>query len=154
MTGTPTLTDFPIGTELSGPTRVVTAERMQRYGDGLLSAAAGEEIHVGANIHTDEEYARSQGLEYAIADGMLSTNWVSSMLVRSFGAAYLTNGQLQTKFIKPVRVGIELRARGRVSAHKAIDESTTRVDLDIWTEDADETALVVGTASVTLTTVS
>jgi 3-hydroxybutyryl-CoA dehydratase len=152
MIAAPSLTDFPIGTELSGPTRVVTAERMQRYGDGLLSAAAGEEIHVGANIHTNEEYARSQGLEYAIADGMLSTNWVSSMLVRSFGAAYLTTGQLQTKFIKPVRVGIELRACGRVTAQTAIDDGATRIDLEIWTEDADRTKLVVGTAAVTLTT--
>jgi 3-hydroxybutyryl-CoA dehydratase len=152
MTGVPTLTDFPIGTELSGPMRVVSAERMQRYGDGLLSAAAGEEIHVGANIHTDEEYARSQGLEYAIADGMLSTNWLSSMLVRSFGAEYLTNGELQTKFIKPVRVGIELQARGRVTAQTARDDGTTRVELEIWTEDADGMQLVVGSASVTLTT--
>jgi hypothetical protein len=147
MTGSLSLADFPPGTELTGPLRLVSAERMQRYGDGLLSAAAGEEIHVGANIHTNEHYARSQGLEYAIADGMLSTNWLSSMLVRSFGAAYLESGELRTKFIAPVRVGIELQARGRVTAHVHTEDGT-RVDLDVWTEDTSGTRLVVGSASV------
>jgi 3-hydroxybutyryl-CoA dehydratase len=143
-------TQYPVGTELEGPARIVTPERMQAYGDGLLSAAAGEEIHVGSNIHTDEEYARGQGLETAIADGMLSTNWLSSMLVRAFGTPYLENGELRTKFIKPVLVGIELRARGRVSGTRPTDDGSTRVELDVWTEDADGTRLVDGFAAVTL----
>ena len=52
----------------------------------MSSAASGELAQVGANIHTDDEYAKSQGLPGVIADGMIMANWCSSMLVERFGA--------------------------------------------------------------------
>ena len=55
----------------------MTAERIEWYDSAMLSAAKGELAQVGANIHTDEDYARSQGLTAVIADGMIMTNWCS-----------------------------------------------------------------------------
>ena len=52
---------FKVGAELRGPARVVTAERIEWYDSAMLSAAKGELAQVGANIHTDDDYARSAG---------------------------------------------------------------------------------------------
>ena len=80
-----------VGSEIEGPVRVVTPERIEWYDSAMLSAAKGELARVAVNIHTDEEYAKTQGLTGIIADGMISTNWISSMLLQRFGMAYLEN---------------------------------------------------------------
>ena len=54
--------DFEVGAEIAGPVRVMTAERIEWYDSAMLSAAKGELAQVGVNIHTDDDYAKSQGL--------------------------------------------------------------------------------------------
>jgi hypothetical protein len=137
-----------VGTVLEGPERVVTPERLRWYGNGLLSSAADQLVEVGSNIHTDAEYALTQGFTFAVADGMLSTNYLSMMLTRAFGTAYIENGELRTRFVKPVPVGVQLKARGRVTSAEPVGESATRYELDVWTEDADGVTFVVGSASI------
>jgi 3-hydroxybutyryl-CoA dehydratase len=137
-----------VGAELSGPDRIVTHERLNSYGDGLLSSAADKRVRVGANIHTDEEYARNQGLYAPIVDGMLSTNYISSMLVRAFGRAYVETGELRTKFIKPVPVDTFLRTRARVTAREELENRGVRYELDVWTENGDGLQMVVGDAII------
>ena len=68
------------GDQIVGPTRPFSQERIGWYSIGMLSAAMGSLQPVQHNIHTDDEYARSQGLPAAIADGMHSTNWLSAMM--------------------------------------------------------------------------
>ena len=94
-----------VGAEITGPARLMTAERIEWYDSAMLSAAKGTLAQVGSNIHTDEAYARSQGLPAIIADGMIMANWCSSMLIEHFGLAYVERGELRTKFIKPVPSG-------------------------------------------------
>lgn len=137
-----------VGAQLVGPERVVTAERLRWYGDGLLTAAAGKRTFVGSNIHTDEEYAREQGLSAPIADGMLSTNWISAMLLRCFGHSYLATGELRTKYVKPVPVGTTVRVLGLVRDRSITDRGRVRYELDVWTEDGDGTKLVDGEAAI------
>ena len=72
-----TKASFEVGAEIRGPARVMTAERIEWYDSAMLSAASGELAQVGSNIHTDEDYARTQGLTAVIADGMIMTNWCS-----------------------------------------------------------------------------
>jgi len=139
---------FDVGAELAGPEVVVDAARLAAYGDGLLSSAAGQAVKVGANIHTDVELARSQGLAAPIADGMLSTNYLSSMLTRAFGRFYLENGELRTKFIKPVPVDTLLRVRGRVRAREDLGDGRVRYELDVWTENGEGVKVVDGDAAV------
>ena len=76
---------FQVGDELVGPVRAITAQRIEWYDSAMLSAATNELRQVGSNIHTDEEFARSEGFPTANADGMIMTNWCSEMLVRAFG---------------------------------------------------------------------
>lgn len=139
---------WDIGDELPGFERVVTAERLVWYGDGLLTSAAGQRTRVGSNIHTDEEFARRQGLPAAIADGMLATNWISSMLFSQFHADYLTNGQLRTKYIKPTLVGTKVRVRGKVRNRVQLGAERIRLELEVWTEDTAGVKLTDGDATV------
>jgi acyl dehydratase len=82
----------------------MTAERMRWYSEGLHTAVStsGRVVAAAVNIHTDDEFARSRGLPGRLADGMISTNWLSALLVDAFGDGFLRGGALQTKFIRPI----------------------------------------------------
>lgn len=145
---TPAPRDLAVGTEITGPVRLMTAERIEWYDSAMLSAATGTLAQVGSNIHTDEAYARSQGLPAIIADGMIMANWVSSMLVEHFGMAYVGHGELRTKFIKPVLLGMSVVCRGRVQSIERGAEGGQTCMLDVWCEDEHGTKVVDGHARV------
>jgi 3-hydroxybutyryl-CoA dehydratase len=137
-----------VGAEITGPVRVVTAERIEWYDSAMLSAASGELAQVGSNIHTDDAYAKSQGLPGIIADGMIMANWCSSMLVERFGMDYLERGELRTKFIKPVLLGATVFVRGRVLAVERGADGGRVCKLDVWCEDENGTKVVDGDARI------
>lgn len=137
-----------VGEDLSGPEIKVTPHRLQVYGDGLLTSAAGIRATVGANIHTDVELARKEGLSAPVVDGMLSVNYLSSMLVRAFGQAYLEHGHLRAKFIKPVYVDQVVRPRGVVRETVDGEQGRTKHLIDVWVETAEGVKVLDGDASV------
>ncbi len=148
MTAANAATTLAVGTEISGPVRVMTAERIQWYDSAMLSAAKGELARVTVNIHTDDDYARSQGLPAIIADGMISTNWCSEMLIDRFGIDYVEHGELRTKFIKPILLGVTVHVRGKVTAADPQKGGSVVYALDVWCEDDDGVKLTVGDAKV------
>ena len=103
------------GQELPRRQRAMTAERMRWHCDGLESALAGYPVSSGPNIHTDDDLARANGLPGRVADGMISTNWLSGVLLEAFGDGYLRHGTLRTRYLRPVFVDTDLTAvvRGR-----------------------------------------
>jgi acyl dehydratase len=141
-------TRLEVGAELTGPIRRVTPERIQWYDSAMLSAATNELRRVGSNIHTDDEYAKSQGFTVANADGMIMTNWCSEMLLRAFGLDYLERGELRTKYIKPTNVGVELHVKGRITDATRRPDGSTLYAIDVWCEDERGTKLVDGDAKV------
>src|SRR5437879_5078243 len=52
-------------------------------------------------IHSNEDFARSQGLPGTVGTGMRTTGAISSMLLAFFGKSYLVDSRLRTKFIRP-----------------------------------------------------
>jgi len=140
-----------VGDELRAPARVMHRERMRWYVDGLFTARANDgKLHTGeVNIHTDDDYARSQGLPGIIADGMISTNWIFGFLFDTFGQEFLRRGTLRTKYIKPIvedqPVIAALRVRDIARAGADL-----RYSLDVWCEDGRGTVLTVGAADVLL----
>jgi hypothetical protein len=142
--------ELAVGAEITGPVRLMTAERIEWYDSAMLSAAKGTLARVGSNIHTDEAYARSQGLPAIIADGMILANWVSSMLVEHFGLAYVERGELRTKFIKPVPLGMTVVCRGRVQSIERLAGGARTCMLDVWCEDEHGVKVVDGHARVEL----
>ena len=145
MSGQP---GFNVGDELVGPVRPVTPQRVEWYDSAMLSAATNELRQVGSNIHTDEEFARSEGFPAANADGMIMTNWCSEMLLRTFGMDYLERGELRTKYIKPVNLGVHLHVRGRIREAMKQPSGSTLYTIDVWCEDEHGTKLVDGDAKV------
>ena len=139
---------FKVGDELAGPVRAITPERIEWYDSAMLSVATNEIRQVGSNIHTDVEFARSEGFVTANADGMIMTNWCSEMLLRAFGMDYLARGELRTKYIKPVNLGVELHVRGRITEAKAESNGNVLYTIDVWCEDERGTKLVDGDARV------
>jgi acyl dehydratase len=117
----------------------------------MLSAAMGSLQPVQHNIHTDDEYARSQGLPAAIADGMHSTNWLSAMMADHFGAHYVVHGELRTKFIKPTYANVPVTTRGHITDRTVSANGDIKITMDVWCEDDKGTKLTVGDASVLVT---
>ncbi len=148
MTSIGTSKTLPVGTEIIGPVRVMTAERIQWYDSAMLSAAKGELARVTVNIHTDDDYAKAEGLPAIIADGMMSTNWCSEMLIERFGMDYVERGELRTKFIKPVFLGVTVSVRGKVTSAKMQDNGAVVYALEVWCEDEKGVKLTVGDAKV------
>jgi 3-hydroxybutyryl-CoA dehydratase len=140
--------DLAVGSEIKGPVREMTIERIEWYDSAMLSSASGELRRVGSNIHTDEEYAKSQGLSAIIADGMISTNWLSTMMVRQFRMDYVESGELRTKFIKPIYLGQTVHVLGRVLSVDRLDNGDTEYKLDVWCEDEEGVKLTDGDAKV------
>ena len=138
---------YTVGQDIKGPVRGITPERIEWYDSAMLSACTNELRQVGINIHTDEEFAKSQGFTAVNADGMIMTNWCSEMMTHEFGMDYISNGELRTKFIKPVLLGVQLHVKGKV---KAVEKKAggTLVTLDVWCEDEKGTKLVDGDAKV------
>ncbi|MFO1323577.1 MAG: MaoC family dehydratase [Burkholderiales bacterium] len=145
MSGKP---GFRVGDELVGPVRAITPTRIEWYDSAMLSAATDELRQVGSNIHTDVEFAKSEGFKTANADGMIMTNWCSEMLLRAFGFDYLARGELRTKYIKPVELGVELHVRGRIKDVAKQGNGGTLYTIDVWCEDEHGTKLVDGDAKV------
>jgi 3-hydroxybutyryl-CoA dehydratase len=136
-----------VGDMVCGEFRVISTNRVRWYGDGLVTAATGTLSKISSNIHTDADYAREQGLEEPIADGMLGTNWISSLLLTTFGPNYLMSGRLRTKFIKPVQVG--LAARPVLQLRRCLETaSVVSYEMDVWVEDSAGAKLTVGESSV------
>jgi len=139
------------GDQIVGPTRPFSQERIGWYSIGMLSAAMGSLQTVQHNIHTDDEYARSQGLPAAIADGMHSTNWLSAMMADHFGAHYVVHGELRTKFIKPTYANVPITTRGQITDRTVSANGDIKITMEVWCEDDKGTKLTVGDASVLVT---
>ena len=137
-----------VGDEIAGPVRVVTPERIEWYDSAMLTAGKGVLSHVTVNIHTDDEYAKMQGLPAVIADGMMSTNWCSEMMDTHFGIDYVERGELRTKFIKPIFVGQTISTRGRITAADRRPGGSVVYTLDVWCEDEQGVKRTVGDAIV------
>lgn len=140
--------NFKVGQDLVGPVRGITRERIEWYDSAMLSAATNELRQVGSNIHTDEEFAKSEGFSGVNADGMIMTNWCSEMLTRVFGLDYLSRGELRTKYIKPVNLGVELHVKGKITEAAKQPNGNTLLSIAVWCEDQHGLKLVDGDAKV------
>jgi acyl dehydratase len=99
----------------------MTAERMRWYADALATVEEGASTPIVAlpNIHTDDDLARANGLRSRIADGMVSTNWISTLLADTFGEQYLEGGALRTRYVRPIfedeRIEVVVKITDRTS---------------------------------------
>lgn len=98
------------------------------------------------SIHTDEAWARRKGFRTTLAQGMMSTAYVSEMMTRLLGAGFVESGTMSVAFVKPVYAGDRLTVRGVVKELRP-EPGGTRVVVDVWCENQDGITTAAGTAS-------
>lgn len=66
------------------------------------------------SIHTDEAWARAKGFETTIAQGMMSTAYISTLMTTAIGEGFVVGGQMDARFLRPVHCGDTLEVTGKV----------------------------------------
>jgi acyl dehydratase len=77
---------------------------------------------------------------------MMSTAYVSQLMMQCGGAGFVKGGRMSVSFIKPVLVGDTLTVHGRVKSREPEGDGT-RVTVEVWCENQDGVKTMVGTAS-------
>jgi acyl dehydratase len=98
------------------------------------------------SIHTDVEWAKKKGFAAPLAQGLMSTAYVSQMMVDLLGEGFVRGGKINVAFIKPVLAGDTLTMHGVVKS-KAAESDKTRVTVEFWCESQRGEKTLVGTAS-------
>jgi acyl dehydratase len=98
------------------------------------------------SIHTDEAWARQKGFRTTLAQGMMSTAYVSEMMTAVLGAGFVKGGTMSVAFVQPVYAGDRLTVRGVVKELHP-EAGRTRVVVDVWCENQHGQKTAVGTAS-------
>ena len=96
-------------------------------------------------IHTDDETARTVGLDGVIAHGMLSMAFLGEYLCWLAGPESVR--RVSVRFVEMVRPGDILTCRGRVKQRTTADGGT-RLELEVWTENQRAERVTVGDAEV------
>jgi len=98
------------------------------------------------SIHSDEDWARQKGFRACLAQGMMSTAYVSQMMVELLGLSFARGGTMSMAFIKPVYAGDRLTVRGVVKDRQP-EDGATRVVVEVWVENQHGEKTAVGHAS-------
>jgi acyl dehydratase len=119
---------------ISGPEKEVTLE-MCRLFSGPHK-----------NYHNDADEARKLGFPDIVVQGMMPLCFISEMMTRRFGEGWFAGGRMNVNLVNVVWQGDILTVRGLVREITP-EGSRQRARLDVWCEKADETKVVVGSAS-------
>jgi acyl dehydratase len=98
------------------------------------------------SIHTDEAWARQKGFRAPLAQGMMSTAYVSELMTQFLGAGFVQGGTISMTFVEPVCAGDRLTVRGVVRDLRP-EPGATRVVVEVWCENQQGAKTAVGTAS-------
>jgi acyl dehydratase len=98
------------------------------------------------SIHTDESWARAKGFRAPLAQGMMSTAYVSEMMTRFLGAGFVKGGTISMAFVKPVYAGDRLTVYGVVKDRQP-ENGGTRVTVEVWCVNQNGQTTAIGTAS-------
>ena len=99
-------------------------------------------------IHTDDESARTVGLEGVIAHGMLSIAFLGEYCCWLAGPESVR--RLSVRFNEMVRPGDTLTCRGRVK-ERTTSNAGSRLELEVWAENQRAERVTVGDAEVQIT---
>ncbi len=113
--------DVSVGEEVFAVPKAIRREDVKAYAD-----ASGDQNP----LHQDDDFARSVGFPWIIADGMFSMAHLVKALKDWAGSpAALTSIKVQFRAV--VYMDETLVARGRVTS---VDEGSREVTLDVWAE--------------------
>lgn len=129
------------GATLPVITKHITQETINRFeACGILNRA---------NIHNDPELAaRRLGTTYAIASGRMSIAFCTEAMRKFIGAEdFHRSGNVNLKFLRPVKDGDTVTVHGVVNSRAAQDDGGTLVTVDVYCENQNGDKTAVGQAS-------
>jgi acyl dehydratase len=127
---------FPTATgkDLASTTKVIDARRCWMFSGP------------GQNYHTDAEAAKQLGFPNIVVQGMMSTCFVSEVMLREFGEGWLRGGKSSLKLTNVLWVDETVATHGKVREERP-EGTQTRVVCDVWCEKPDGTRILIGEAS-------
>ena len=99
------------------------------------------------NIHTDDETARRAGLPGAIAAGRHPVSFIAERMVDLFGPGFVSGGELEVTFVKPIFPGETVRLSARVRERREREGGRIRLVLEVALLNGAGEAVTVGSAS-------
>jgi len=100
----------------------------------------------GANYHTDVEQARKLGFPRIVVQGMMTTCFVSQLMLARFGEGWLQGGRMSVKLTNVVWCDDTVEVFGRVKARRR-EGTRERVECEVWVDKDDGTRVLLGDAS-------
>ena len=130
------------GDALPSIVKLESQEAIDRYGE-----LTRVRPRVGANLHTDEEFARRTIFGGTANMGVATLAYCSEVLERAYGPAVMLRpgARLEYKGIRPIRAGHEITLGGRITARRPDAH-----DLEIRVVNQDGILAGIGVATVVL----
>ncbi|HAT35961.1 MAG TPA: hypothetical protein DCS82_09610 [Rhodospirillaceae bacterium] len=125
--------DTPVGFELPP---------IARRFDVSMFAAGGMKT-----IHNDDEAARAEGLEGAVAVGPQVASLIFRLMSMCFGEGWIVGGRNAITFRRPVGVNDYCIARGVVRTKEPEGDGKLRLECEVWVETEKGEKAIVGTCS-------
>lgn len=98
------------------------------------------------SIHTDLEWAKKKGFPRTLVQALMSTAYVSQMMMKWLGAGFVKGGTISASFIQPVYEGDTLTARAVVTSVEEV-AGRPHVTVECWCENQAGAKTMVGSAS-------
>lgn len=98
------------------------------------------------SIHTDESWAHAKGFRTTIAQGMMSTAYVSALLTGAIGEGFVVGGRMDVRFLQPVHCGDTLTVSAALTGFSR-EADRIRAHLDVAVHNQDGARTLAGTAS-------
>ena len=99
------------------------------------------------SIHTDESWARAKGFRAPLAQGMMSTAYVSEMMTRFLGAGFVKGGTISMAFVNRAMASLSLPIVHGVVKDRQPENGGTRVTVEVWCVNQGGQTTAIGTAS-------
>lgn len=115
---------------------------MRRISQAMCMAFSGPAL----NYHTDREAAVKLGFPEIVVQGMWSVCLIAEMMTRRFSLGFIIGGRMDLRLVNVLWAEEMTGAKGRITARNP-EGSRTRAEVEVWTEKADGTKTIVGTAS-------
>jgi acyl dehydratase len=126
--------------ELTLPPRALSREKIAAYSEDSANARRGQSIHANPHI------AEAKGFPDAVAQGMMSADYISELMAGRFERGWLLHGRLSLAFVAPSFAGDTLTAKA--AKREEQDEGAfIRHVYDAWCENQRGEVVTVGTAS-------
>jgi acyl dehydratase len=100
----------------------------------------------GKNYHTDKEQALKLGFPNIVVQGMMSTCFVSQLMLETFGMGWREGGRMSVKLTNVLWVDESVAVRGKIREEQP-ESDRRRVHCDVWVEKGDGTRVILGSAS-------